>query len=284
MATLVRQASRLRELGEASVMSSSDSTRTLQDAAGELTCISALLSLSSPKCSRSRDSSTVTIEGARRHKIPKLNSSAPTTPRGVTQPSLDPGSEAWVNKWVELRRGKYQGRKALIVGITAKKFRVRVVGVEHQLEFYPSMFQLNSSSSLIEVPSPGPNELQLHPALATPKSAVVKTVSLSREVSREVLPTQVDASQKTPSQLEPEAPNLSPIKALTEPVYTQKVTADAHSGASADAHLEEVSSPPTNGDKTSPSLTRQPNSGSTNGSRNHSANHGNIETEVQGHQ
>eukprot|EP00656_Telonema_subtile_P004834 TRINITY_DN1220_c0_g1_i1.p1 TRINITY_DN1220_c0_g1~~TRINITY_DN1220_c0_g1_i1.p1 ORF type:complete len:152 (-),score=32.21 TRINITY_DN1220_c0_g1_i1:184-639(-) len=52
------------------------------------------------------------------------------------------GSGVWVNKWVRLQRGKYEGRRALIVGVTTKKFRVRVEGVEHQLEFYPSMFKL----------------------------------------------------------------------------------------------------------------------------------------------
>eukprot|EP00656_Telonema_subtile_P004835 TRINITY_DN1220_c0_g1_i2.p1 TRINITY_DN1220_c0_g1~~TRINITY_DN1220_c0_g1_i2.p1 ORF type:complete len:228 (-),score=44.39 TRINITY_DN1220_c0_g1_i2:184-867(-) len=116
-----------------------------QEAAGELTCISALLSLSLPKCPRSRDA-CAPLEHDRPHKAHKCShnnsTAAPVTPRGTTQPSLDPGSGVWVNKWVRLQRGKYEGRRALIVGVTTKKFRVRVEGVEHQLEFYPSMFKL----------------------------------------------------------------------------------------------------------------------------------------------
>jgi len=223
----------------------------------------------------------------------KLNHSAPNTPRGVTQPSLDPGSEVWINKWVELRRGKYQGRKAFIVGITAKKFRVRVVGVEHQLEFYPSMFKL-SSGQLIEVPSPGPNELQLHPALAnlsapgTPKSTLAaKPVSISRDPSIEqmnilpaqaaILPAQADTSQKTTQPAPPPvAPKLSPIAGLSEnPTESSRKSTtdpDTHSGASED--LVNIQGSPPLGPT---------NSGSTNGSRNHSTNQGNIEAETQTH-
>jgi len=47
----------------------------------------------------------------------------------------------WLYRRVELVRGKYKGRHACVVGMTAKKYRVRVIGVEHQLEFYPSMFK-----------------------------------------------------------------------------------------------------------------------------------------------
>merc|ERR1711934_1023813 len=156
MATLVDKIPvRSRGIGEGSVMSSSASVKSHLDDAVELTCISALLSLSSPKCARSRDSSGFSQEVGRPNKIAKLNNSAPNTPRGVTQPSLDPGSEVWINKWVELRRGKYQGRKAFIVGVTAKKLRVRVVGVEHQLEFYPSMLkQLEGGMAPAEVSKP----------------------------------------------------------------------------------------------------------------------------------
>jgi len=50
-------------------------------------------------------------------------------------------AERWLYRQVELVRGKYKGRVALVVGMTAKKYRVRVTSVEHQLEFYPSMFK-----------------------------------------------------------------------------------------------------------------------------------------------
>lgn len=92
MATLVDKIPvRSRGIGEGSVMSSSASVKSHLDDAVELTCISALLSLSSPKCARSRDSSGFSQEVGRPNKIAKLNNSAPNTPRGVTQPSLDPG-------------------------------------------------------------------------------------------------------------------------------------------------------------------------------------------------
>eukprot|EP00656_Telonema_subtile_P004836 TRINITY_DN1220_c0_g1_i3.p1 TRINITY_DN1220_c0_g1~~TRINITY_DN1220_c0_g1_i3.p1 ORF type:complete len:149 (-),score=11.23 TRINITY_DN1220_c0_g1_i3:453-899(-) len=65
-----------------------------QEAAGELTCISALLSLSLPKCPRSRDA-CAPLEHDRPHKAHKCShnnsTAAPVTPRGTTQPSLDPG-------------------------------------------------------------------------------------------------------------------------------------------------------------------------------------------------
>merc|ERR1712093_562381 len=286
MATLVDKIPvRSRGIGEGSVMSSSASVKSHLDDAVELTCISALLSLSSPKCARSRDSSGISQEAGRPNKIAKLNNSAPNTPRGVTQPSLDPGSEIWINKWVELRRGKYQGRKAFIVGITAKKFRVRVVGVEHQLEFYPSMFKL-SSGQLIEVASPGPNELQLHPALVnlsnpgTPKSVAPKSINLSREPSREQmpsdqpLPAQADASHKTPQLAAPPlaGPKLSPIAGLSEDhaeSCRKSSTEDAQSDASEDLNNTKDAK----GSPVQPSETHA-NSGSTNGSRNHSTNQG----------
>lgn len=55
-------------------------------------------------------------------------------------------AEKWLYQSVELVRGKYKGRTAAVVGMTAKKYRVRVEGVEHQLEFYPSMFKTPSSA------------------------------------------------------------------------------------------------------------------------------------------
>lgn len=104
-------------------------------------CIYALLSLSSPKCEpdKKMHEAPALVE-ERPAKVPKRSAST-TAAKGVSQPSLDPGAEAWLHQWVELVRGKYEGRKAYIVGMTAKKFRVRVMGVEHQLEFYPSMFK-----------------------------------------------------------------------------------------------------------------------------------------------
>merc|ERR1712086_224820 len=118
-------------------------------------CVCALLSLasprsvaSSPKSSRSRDSLAEHVE-SRPVKMLKRQDSREqvcrvggvASSKGVAQPTLQPGAEAMLNRWVELKRGKYKGRSALVVGMTAKKFRVRVTGVELQLEFYPSMFK-----------------------------------------------------------------------------------------------------------------------------------------------
>lgn len=91
-------------------------------------------------------------------KIPKSNpielqSAHPDSTRpGVAQAVLEAlagemdllklaEAERWLYRQVELVRGKYKGRVAVVVGMTAKKYRVRVTSVEHQLEFYPSMFK-----------------------------------------------------------------------------------------------------------------------------------------------
>merc|ERR1712159_341977 len=273
-------------------MSSMSERQSSEEAVGD--CVSALLSLSSPKCEddyREHLSPTAPVN-QRPTKVARTTSSTHTS-KGVAQPSLDPGAKVWINQWVELVRGKYEGRRAFIVGMTTKKFRVRVVGVEHQLEFYPSMFKL-SSGQLIEVPSPGPNELQLHPALAnlsapgTPKSTwAAKPVSISRDPSIEqmnilpaqaaILPAQADTSQKTTQPAPPPvAPKLSPIAGLSEnPTESSRKSTtdpDTHSGASED--LVNIQGSPPLGPT---------NSGSTNGSRNHSTNLGNIEAETQTH-
>jgi len=60
---------------------------------------------------------------------------------GQPEPAKLVEAERWLYRQVELVRGKYKGRFAAVVGMTAKKYRVRVNDVEHQLEFYPSMFK-----------------------------------------------------------------------------------------------------------------------------------------------
>lgn len=47
----------------------------------------------------------------------------------------------WVGESLQIQRGKYQGRLARILGLTSAKLQVSVPGVEHQLEYYPSMFR-----------------------------------------------------------------------------------------------------------------------------------------------
>ena len=52
----------------------------------------------------------------------------PVLPEKVTE------ARKWLFRNVELVRGKYRGRIATVVGMTKVKYRVRVQGVEHQLE------------------------------------------------------------------------------------------------------------------------------------------------------
>merc|ERR1712188_78308 len=66
-------------------------------------------------------------------------------------------AQQWLFHRVQLVRGKYKGRNAHVVGMTAKKYRVRVTGVEHQLEFYPSMFKnpVPAEADALEMPPKG---------------------------------------------------------------------------------------------------------------------------------
>lgn len=48
---------------------------------------------------------------------------------------------SWIGKTVLVKRGKYQGRSAWVLGLASEKLRVVVENVEHQLEYYPTMFE-----------------------------------------------------------------------------------------------------------------------------------------------
>jgi len=50
------------------------------------------------------------------------------------------GEDPWVGRQVRLKRGKYEGRSATVLGKTSKKYQVQVEGVPYQLEFYSTMF------------------------------------------------------------------------------------------------------------------------------------------------
>jgi len=52
------------------------------------------------------------------------------------------GEDPWVGRQVKLKRGKYEGRAATVLGKTSKKYQVQVEGVPYQLEFYSTMFVL----------------------------------------------------------------------------------------------------------------------------------------------
>merc|ERR1711865_959360 len=158
-------------------------------------CVDVLLFLASPRAesanpskrSRSPPAASQVVRPVKIHKTQggseRVVRAEPVTSKGVAQPSLQPGSEAMINRWVELKRGKYKGRTALIVGMTAKKFRVRVTGVELQLEFYPSMFKeieagrLSPAQTSVSIPTPAKQPTPARTAQPTPASAEpVKTV------------------------------------------------------------------------------------------------------------
>lgn len=86
------------------------------------------------------------------HQLVKTNSMGSTSSQMSFKGSqTDPKAEAqsvefrekhnhWVGETLSIQRGKYQGRMARILGLTSAKLQVSVPGVEHQLEYYPSMF------------------------------------------------------------------------------------------------------------------------------------------------
>jgi len=77
---------------------------------------------------RPRQSSAATDSSAKKAK---------TSAQGSV-PAMDP--EDWIGKQVKLTRGKYEGRSAVVLGKTSKKYQVQVEGVAYQLEFYGTMF------------------------------------------------------------------------------------------------------------------------------------------------
>jgi len=154
------------------------------------------------------------------------------------------------------------------------------------------MFKSSSANGeLTEVPPPQPGELQLHPALvATPTASTPQghTDKPPAETKCAMITTPAQTPQQTPQQMQPVAPpKLSPIAGLAGlNVTLAPKQLDGHSGASEPVCAEEQSTPQAVDEavKRSPSPhTGHPNSGSTNGSRNHSANQGNLDTDQLGH-
>lgn len=69
-----------------------------------------------------------------------LPTAAATKPRSLLSMQFQDKYCHWVGQSLQIQRGKYQGRHARILGLTSAKLQVMVPGVEHQLEYYPSMF------------------------------------------------------------------------------------------------------------------------------------------------
>merc|ERR1711865_670215 len=192
-------------------------------------CVCALLSLasprsvaSSPKSSRSRDSLAETVE-SRPVKMLKRQDSREqvcrvggvASSKGVAQPTLQPGAEAMLNRWVELKRGKYKGRSALVVGMTAKKFRVRVTGVELQLEFYPSMFKEIECGST-SPPTPTSQRIQTplgssSQRIQTPSGAISQRIQTIVAQSKPI----VQSKPSNDVSVAPQPPNSSQTQVIT---------------------------------------------------------------------
>jgi len=60
--------------------------------------------------------------------------------RSKDNTDLDDGVDEWEGHRVLMKKGKYEGRGALVKKRINKKYRVMVDGVEDQLEFYPTSF------------------------------------------------------------------------------------------------------------------------------------------------
>ena len=196
-------------------------------------CVCALLSLasprsvaSSPKSSRSRDSHVEHVESRpvkmlkrqdSREQICRVGGVASS--KGVAQPTLQPGAEAMLNRWVELKRGKYKGRSALVVGMTAKKFRVRVTGVELQLEFYPSMFkEIECGSTTPPTPTSQNTTPTSSQRIQTPSGAISQRIQTIVAQSKPM-------AQSKPSNdvsVAPQPPNSSPNSSQTQ-VITRRL-------------------------------------------------------------
>lgn len=73
-------------------------------------------------------------------KRPRTGSDSDSTAK-KSKKTEEPGtSDDWIGKQVKLTRGKYEGRSAVVLGKTEKKYQVQVEGVAYQLEFYGTMF------------------------------------------------------------------------------------------------------------------------------------------------
>ena len=62
----------------------------------------------------------------------------------VQNPAAGTGGETdpYVGKQVQMVRGKYKGRSALVQRKVKKKWRLQVEGVDWGLEFYDNMFKI----------------------------------------------------------------------------------------------------------------------------------------------
>lgn len=87
----------------------------------------------------------------------------------VTATSLE-SYRSWIGKTVMVKRGKYQGRRAWVLGLASEKLRVVVDNVEHQLEYYPTMFEPPQAQNQV---APQSTSVQLAPTGPLPTTAAL---------------------------------------------------------------------------------------------------------------
>lgn len=87
--------------------------------------------------------------------------------------ALPPSGQPWVNLEVTLRNGKYKGYRATVLGLAKKKYRVQVVGLTYQLEFYPVYVGLPTPPPdyVYQAAQPAPSAASAVPQLAPSASA-----------------------------------------------------------------------------------------------------------------
>jgi hypothetical protein len=104
--------------------------------------VNAPAALAPPKAAQqtSQKHSNPTGNKASQAKRPRNGSNNSTAKKSkkTTEPGID--GDDWIGKQVKLTRGKYEGRSAVVLGKTEKKYQVQVEGVAYQLEFYGTMF------------------------------------------------------------------------------------------------------------------------------------------------
>jgi len=133
---------------------------------------------SSPAASGATEASTKLRKRKRKEKEEAL-----VLPEGEPElHELPPPGTTWKEVHVTLRNGKYKGRRAVVLGLAKKKYRVQVQGLEYQLEFYPSYVGLpvppEGYVSGPSAPSPPPSM-----ALSTQSPGGVPAASRALSVS-----------------------------------------------------------------------------------------------------
>jgi len=103
--------------------------------------------------------------------------------------------DRWIGRIVRLRGhkhhgGKYDGKLALVFGRTAKKYRVWVEGVDHQLEYYPEKFIL---AETIKRPLAAVDQVQKVALTDTTEASAAAPVSKLQASESTLVKTETDS-------------------------------------------------------------------------------------------